>query len=112
MNEKAEKKASLTGKGKKEFLLSGKTEALMKVTSSMENFMDKGSTYGPMVINFPESGKTVKRMVMGVSQDLMDLFLSASSVMMFPMERVFTLDRMEQLFQEIGKMVSKTDTVF
>ena len=84
----------------------------MKVTSSMGNSMDKGSMSGPMVTNFPESGKTVKRMVMGVSQDLMDLFLSASSVMMFPMERVFTLDRMEQLFQEIGKMVSKTDTVF
>ena len=84
----------------------------MKVTSSMENTMDRGSMSGPMVTNFPESGKTVKKTVMGVSQDLMDLFLSVSSVMTFPTERVFTLDRTEQLFQEIGKVVSKTDTVF
>ena len=112
MNENAKKKNPLTGKGKERVTVKWEDGSSYEGDLLDGKFHGQGSMYGRMVTSFQGHGKTAKKTAMVVSQDLTDLFLSDSSMMMFLMERVFTLDRMEQLFREIGKMVSKMDTEF
>ena len=94
---------SLTGKGEERVSVKWEDGSSYEGDLLDGKFHGQGVYVWPNGDKFSESGKTVKKTVMGVSQDLMDLFLSVSSVMMFPTERVFTLDRTEQLFQKLER---------
>ena len=59
--EKTEKKGSLTGKGEERVSVKWEDGSSYEGDLLDGKFMDKGSMSGPMVTNFPESGKTVKR---------------------------------------------------